>query len=517
MKRLLWLTVVLTIGGYLFAQPSVQEGEKLFKQRCASCHDMERKLVGPPLKNVTEKREEEWLIKFIRNSQELINAGDPIAVQLFEEYNRIPMPPNPDLTDDQIKSILAYIEQSSKGEVVAADQPAQEQQQVSAAASEQMQELIEKGKKLFRQNCAACHGIDRDLTGPALAGITKRRDREWLYRWIRNSQELIAEGDPIAVQIFEEWNRVPMPPFPQLTNEDIDAILAYIEYEETAKEVAAAPAPGVPTAQEPQPTPLWKTLLIASVIILLLVSAIITIIWRRRAIQLIQEGKEVPTPPTIIEIFTSKYLTVPLGSILAVWAMWEIWDWGANIGHSVGYAPEQPIYFSHAIHAGKLGIDCQHCHFGARKGKMAGIPPVSVCMNCHQGVQESNVVLPNGNTGTEEIKKLLAHFESGKPIKWKRVFSNPDHVYFNHFQHVVIGKIECQECHGPIETMDKVKKTFRISMGFCLECHRERNVDLDNGYYKAYYEDYLRRIHEGKVDGITVAQIGGADCQRCHY
>ncbi|NPA33693.1 MAG: c-type cytochrome, partial [Chlorobi bacterium] len=508
----------LLIGGYAFAQPSAEEGEQLFKQRCASCHDIERKLVGPPLKGITERRGEEWLIKFIRNSQELINAGDQDAVQIFEEYNKIPMPPHPDLTDDQIKSILIYIDQASKGETGAKGQSAQqEQQQVSTVSSEQMQQLVEKGQKLFRQNCAACHKIDKDLTGPALGGITKRRDREWLHRWIRNSQELISEGDPTAVQIFEEWNKVPMPPFTQLSDEDIDAILAYIEHAESPQATTAAPVTGTPVEQVEQPTPTWKTVLIASVIILLLISSIVTIIWRRKAAEIIKQGKEVPTPPTIVEILTSKYITVPLGTIIAVWLMWEIWDWGADLGHSVGYAPEQPIYFSHAIHAGKLGLDCQHCHFGARKGRMAGIPPVSTCMNCHTGVQESNVVLPNGSTGTEEIKKLLAHFESGKPIKWERVFSNPDHVYFNHFQHVVVGQVECQECHGPIETMHKVKKTFRLSMGFCLECHRQRNVNLDNGYYKAYYEDYLKRIHKGKVDGITVAQIGGADCQRCHY
>lgn len=170
-----------------------------------------------------------------------------------------------------------------------------------------------------------------------------------------------------------------------------------------------------------------------------------------------------------------------------------------NVGHSQGYMPEQPIWFSHKIHAGQFEIDCQYCHSGASKGKNAWIPAVSVCMNCHKGIQEGT------QTGTKEIAKIYAAYDNNVPIEWVRVHSLPDLAYFNHQQHVVAGKVECQECHGPIQEMDVVYQYNRLSMGWCINCHRTKEVQAD--LYKSL----------GREDVHTVADQGGLECARCHY
>ncbi len=170
-----------------------------------------------------------------------------------------------------------------------------------------------------------------------------------------------------------------------------------------------------------------------------------------------------------------------------------------NVGHSQGYQPTQPINFSHKIHAGTYKIDCQYCHTGASKGKNAWIPAVSVCMNCHKGIKEGVIA------GTKEISKIYAAYDNNVPIEWVRVHNLPDLAYFNHQQHVVAGKVECQECHGPIQEMDVVYQFSKMSMGWCLNCHRTKEVDA-----KLYEKLDRSDVH-------TVADQGGLECARCHY
>jgi hypothetical protein len=126
-----------------------------------------------------------------------------------------------------------------------------------------------------------------------------------------------------------------------------------------------------------------------------------------------------------------------------------------------GYAPDQPIKYSHAVHAGVLSIPCQYCHFGAEKGQFAGIPPSQVCMNCHKNMKSED----------PEVLKLKEAHERGEAIKWVRVHLVPDHVYFNHAPHVREG-VTCQECHGAVETMGRVEQFAPLTMGWCLDCHR---------------------------------------------
>jgi len=129
--------------------------------------------------------------------------------------------------------------------------------------------------------------------------------------------------------------------------------------------------------------------------------------------------------------------------------------------YALGFAPEQPLPFSHKLHAGDNEIPCGYCHSGATRSRYAQVPQLSKCLNCH------NVT----RTDSPYIEKIRGMVEAGKPLRWKRVYALPDHVYFNHQPHIGAG-IECQECHGPVETMEVLERAMNMRMGKCLECHR---------------------------------------------
>jgi hypothetical protein len=180
------------------------------------------------------------------------------------------------------------------------------------------------------------------------------------------------------------------------------------------------------------------------------------------------------------------------------------------IGRQQFYEPVQPVEFSHKIHAGQNKIDCQYCHTTVNESNHAGIPSTQLCLNCHNVVREGTV------TGKEEIAKIHTSFEKGAPIRWIKVHNVPDHAYFNHSQHVNIGGVECTECHGPVETMDRVIQVNDLSMGWCIECHRTREVNFSNEFY-THYKDLKNEVDSGIVKRVTVQKIGGDECQKCHY
>jgi hypothetical protein len=190
--------------------------------------------------------------------------------------------------------------------------------------------------------------------------------------------------------------------------------------------------------------------------------------------------------------------------------------WEARaLGRQQGYAPVQPIWFSHKVHVTQNGIDCEYCHSDARQSRHAGIPSLNVCLNCHSVVKEGKI------SGKKEIAKIYEHLgynpktnsfdKPGKPIQWVKVHNLPDHVYFNHAQHVQVGKVACQECHGPVEKMNRVVEYKELSMKFCLDCHREREIITDNQYYALY------KFHMNPGEKPKVKDIGGQDCSSCHY
>jgi hypothetical protein len=181
------------------------------------------------------------------------------------------------------------------------------------------------------------------------------------------------------------------------------------------------------------------------------------------------------------------------------------------VGRSKNYMPDQPIKFSHLVHAGQNKIDCQFCHNSAEFGTSAGIPSMSVCLNCHMVVREGS------RSGRFEINKIFAALDSKKPVQWKRVYKLPDHVFFSHAQHVGAGKLACQTCHGTVEQMDRIAQVPDLSMGWCINCHRDTRVQFhDNKFYEKY-GDLRKKLEKGEIDSVTVSMIGGTDCMKCHY
>lgn len=390
------------------------------------------------------------------------------------------------------------------------------------------------GQALFSSNCASCHAVHKDLTGPALAGVEERwGDKEKLHSWIKNSLAVVKTGDAYAVSIYEKWNRINMPAF-NLSNEEIDAILAYVKSVPDPKAAAAAtPAGGTQAAGAP--TQDDNTLLYG---ILTLVLAIIVLILLQvnsnlRKLSAEKQGEPVLEP---VPFWRNKVYIALFTIVLFCIGGYMTVTGAINLGRSKDYQPEQPIYYSHKVHAGTNQISCLYCHGGAQEGKHANIPSVNICMNCHMAVTEytgtDKLYKEDGTEvdGTAEIQRLFkyAGYEPGKPwdpskakpVEWVKIHNLPDHVYFNHSQHVTAGKVACQTCHGEIQKMDEVKQFTDLSMGWCVNCHRETKVQFqENGFY-SIYEKFHEDLKSGRIDsakGITVEKIGGTECQKCHY
>ncbi len=376
---------------------------------------------------------------------------------------------------------------------------------------------VAKGADLFKANCASCHKLDKKMVGPALSGVAERREQEWLFSWIRNSQDLIKAGDEQAVAIFEEFNESPMTAFMHFTDEQIFDILAYIENPPVI--VAATTDGGGVTTSKGGEGSSTSTIMIA---ILILLVSLYAVVKAKNALKSAAD-EEVVSFPVILRRWLQAnpgvkivlIVLIAIGGIKATWGV--VFD---TVGMAQGYQPEQPIAFSHKIHAGENGIDCNYCHSSARHSKTSGIPSANVCMNCHTYINEGT------QTGTTEINKIyeavgfdpetrtyIEGYEA-KPIKWIKIHNLPDLVYFNHSQHVNAGNQECQTCHGEIEKMDVVEQHSPLTMGWCIDCHRETEVDTDNPYYEHMNESWADKFDGEK---ITVEKIGGTECGKCHY
>lgn len=383
-------------------------------------------------------------------------------------------------------------------------------------------EAYKKGEGVFKSNCASCHKIHERLTGPALAGVYDKYDKEWLYNWIHNSQALVKAGDPQAVKIFEEFNKSVMTAFPSLPNADIDAVLQYIKAETESPTVASAPAAAAGGAAQSSSNNIY--LLFLGVI----VAVLFTIIYllanvNKQLSNLLKEkmGWIIPEGTSFGDLITSKK-TIALISMLSIVCLgYYTVDSAQKLGRQQGYAPSQPIKFSHKLHAGVNKIDCQYCHIGASRGKSAVIPSPNLCMNCHKAIKkgpehgETEISKIYAAVGWDAEKQKYIEGYEEKPIEWVRIHNLPDHVYFNHSQHVVAGGVECQKCHGKVEEMDKLEQYSSLGMGWCVNCHRTTEVKLkDNDFYKNY-EVLHEKFKKGKK--VTVEDIGGIECQKCHY
>ncbi|WP_347839723.1 cytochrome c3 family protein [uncultured Draconibacterium sp.] len=215
----------------------------------------------------------------------------------------------------------------------------------------------------------------------------------------------------------------------------------------------------------------------------------------------------------LIFIRKIKLKFIPLILLLGAfgWQVKMIVTDAIRLGRQENYAPDQPIKFSHKVHAGDNGIDCLYCHTTAEHSKSAGIPATNLCMNCHVLIREGT------NSGKFEIAKVVDAAENGKPIEWKRIHNLPDHVYFNHAVHVGSGKLDCMQCHGPVEEMDIMEQHSDLSMGWCVNCHRDTEVDFGNNGYYEHYVQLHEDLKSGAIDSVKAADIGANDCMRCHY
>jgi len=193
------------------------------------------------------------------------------------------------------------------------------------------------------------------------------------------------------------------------------------------------------------------------------------------------------------------------------WQIKLLYEAGTALGRQHNYEPDQPVKFSHVVHVADNLIDCQYCHNTVGHAKTAGIPAMGVCWNCHVIVREGT------HAGRHEINKVVEAYESGKPIQWIRIHNLPDHVFFNHAQHVTIAEIECATCHGPVEEMHRVRQVSDLSMGWCVNCHRDTEVQIiDNTFYEQY-EELSKKLRGGEIDRVTADMVGGTECSKCHY
>tara|TARA_B100001287_G_C22673496_1_gene526470 strand:+ start:447 stop:1607 length:1161 start_codon:yes stop_codon:yes gene_type:complete len=377
---------------------------------------------------------------------------------------------------------------------------------------------VENGEKIYKQNCTACHLMTKArLVGPGLEGVTEKYEKEWLIKWIRNSQALIQSGDERAIAIFEEYDKSVMPGF-DFSDEEFSDLLAYLESPPVDEVVVSS---GVQTVENQG----MSNSTILMIIALILVTIVFLLVSVKNSLKTALGQETETVSQTLInkyKLFISNNINVLFISLVGVIVGLKfVYDLLMGVGVTTNYQPAQPIAFSHEIHAGINGVDCNYCHTSARHSKHSGIPSANVCMNCHTYISEGS------KYGTKEIAKIyeavgfdpdsrqyIEGYEQ-KPIEWVRIHNLPDHAYFNHSQHVVAGGLECQECHGPVEEMEVLYQYSELTMGWCIECHRETEVKMEGNNYYTHLHDQLKEKYKGKP--ITVDMIGGIECGKCHY
>ncbi len=388
------------------------------------------------------------------------------------------------------------------------------------------------GAAIFKQKCTACHGLEKAVVGPALKGIDTKYDEAFLLKWIKNAPAFIASGDAQAVKA-SEYSPVMMSSFIELSDDDIKNIIAYVKVGDPKPAVdpnaAQAGAGGTATSNGVSNFMLFG--LLAVIIIAFLVILVLNkVIQTLERVMLQKKGTAVQEEDTVDKdrfaglkkLSKNKkfILFIVLLSVIFLGSTgWKgMWETGVH----TGYQPVQPIKFSHQLHSGINKVDCQYCHSGAYSSKNASIPSLNVCMNCHNYVKASEKY--DGKTSPEIMKIYSAldynedtqvYGTNTKPVEWIRIHNLPDLAYFNHSQHVSVAGIECQKCHGPIQTMEEVYQYSPLTMKWCINCHRETEVNhKDNPYY-----DKLIAAHDKlkKGEKVTAAVLGGLECAKCHY
>jgi len=397
----------------------------------------------------------------------------------------------------------------------------------------------QNGQQLFNANCASCHNVFKQLVGPALANFESRgpwSDHSNLYDWVHNSDAFAAKNG-YAKDLKATFNGTAMTHFPDLTPKDIDAIADYID-----KTATAGPGgTGGQKTPETAPTGENKNWVIFGIISLIMAVIAMILMQVNSNLKKLSDDREGILRPEPVAFYKNKVYIALITMLLFILAGYYITKGAIGLGRQQAYEPRQPIYFSHRVHAGINQISCLYCHGNAWESRHAAVPSVNVCMNCHKTIQSFEkgpaIYDVDGNqvNGTDEIHKLYkyAGFDPGnatkwspsmikQPVEWIKIHNLPDHVFFSHAQHVRAGNVQCQTCHGPITEMDEVRQFSELSMGWCVNCHRETKVNFDytdstgNKFY-SIYEKFHNDFKAGKMDSIRVKDIGGIECQKCHY
>ena len=383
---------------------------------------------------------------------------------------------------------------------------------IALAQNANAQVDIAKGKELFSGNCASCHGVgDKAVVGPGLKGVHERRNEAWLLKWIKNSSAVIASGDAYAVALYNQYGKAQMQSFPDLADADIKNILGYIKAEGEKAPVVQVKVDGPPGTNPESGGSGYNNVILAGMVVTLLLvlvtlSLVVSLLTKNLQNKDVAEAdREVVNQKIDLEsIFRSSAFLAVIGVFFFLVVAKAGIDKTMKIGKQTGYAPTQPISFSHKLHAGKYEINCQYCHTSVYKGKSANIPSVNICMNCHNAIKRTS----------PQIQKIYEAAEKNQPIQWIRVHNLPDLVYFNHSQHTVAGQIECTSCHGNIAQMEVVQQRSPLSMGWCIDCHRQTVVKSEGNVYY----DRLMAAHKGSGGKeMKVKDIGGLECSKCHY
>ncbi|XOD67531.1 MAG: c-type cytochrome [Flavobacteriales bacterium Tduv] len=428
--------------------------------------------------------------------------------------------------------------------------------QFTLVAQEQVKGNAENGAKLFKKECTACHSTDltKKLIGPALEGVTEKRSREWLHRWIKDNKAFRESGEKDAVAMYEEYGKLEMNLFPNLSEQDIDDILAFIKKKPALDEQKNSAVAETANAQQNDGGLMTNIIVLGFIllaVILLIILFKLYVLIRLINAKTFEEYQE-QKPAIKFSIDLSKTLQkyrlagYALIGLLFLISLFGVWSFMMRLDVNKGYRPQQPIYFSHKVHSGINNIDCQYCHSSAKYGKVSGIPTTNVCMNCHMTINEyKGDYVEEGKSKefyTKEIQKIYQSVGwdpetrkySGKtqPIRWVRIHNMPDFVYFNHSQHIVVGEesikkaknvdIVCKACHGQVQEMNEVEMANDFTMGWCINCHRTTEVNTANKYYTEYFSnlhDKLKKQYgNGKKDiKLTVDAVGGIECGKCHY
>ena len=372
---------------------------------------------------------------------------------------------------------------------------------------------IAAGDALFKGNCTQCHAVGEQVVGPALGGISKRRPISWIIPWIKNSTKVVASGDDYAVALYNKFNKQQMPSF-ALSDKEITSIVAYITSEEgkvagvTAQNVAATDGKDAEAGAGK-----YVDILLIVLVVVLIVLVVTLVIIGNLMKDVLKGRKDLDGRDVEIleqrfdwsKFYRSPVMRGVVGTVFALVLLYEGVQSVMAVGLTQGYQPTQPIAFSHKLHAGQHQINCAYCHTSVYKSKSANIPSANICMNCHSQIK----------TESPEIKKIYRAIERKQPIQWVRIHNLPDLAYFNHSQHTQVAGLQCQTCHGPIQNMEVVYQYSALTMGWCINCHREMPLNTkDNKYY-----DNLVKLHDTKNAGapFTVSSNGGTECSKCHY